>query len=101
MPDRSKVGRGNRKHVRNLFRAHGIEFPYGRDCVNGRYSFKVVPIHSWNKDAVKQRDLLLRKMYQIALSDHSGPDLEIVATDNMCGYPRGIQHGVAVRFHDA
>lgn len=104
-PDRSKVGRGNRQRVRNLFRLHGIEFPYGRDCANNRYSFKIDPIHSLNKDAEASRDAVLRKMYNIALSlsfaESFDLGLEIVPTNNMCGYPYGRQYGVAVRFKDA
>lgn len=105
MPDRSKVGRGNRKLVRELFRAHGIEFPYGRDCANNRYSFKIDPIHSNNKNAEASRDAILRKVYDIALSlsmkDAFALGLEIEPTNNMCGYPYGRQHGIAVRFIDA
>lgn len=41
MSNRSKVGQGNRKLVRQHFRENGIELPFGRDCVDNRYSFKV------------------------------------------------------------
>lgn len=104
MSDRSKVGRGNRKIIRDLFRSRGIEFPYGRDCVNNRYSFKIDPIHSHNKDAEATRDNILRKMYDVALSlpmaESFRLGLDIQPTNNQCGYPRGVQHGVAVRFND-
>jgi hypothetical protein len=94
----------NRQRVRSLFRMHGIEFPYHRACANGRYSFKIEPIHELNKNAEKQRDAILRKMYDIALSlpfaESFDLDLQIVPTNRECSYPKGTQHGIAVRFKD-
>lgn len=95
----------NRQRVRNLFRLHGIEFPYHRAIANGRYSFKIDPIHELNKDAEAKRDAILRKMYDIALSlsfaESFDLQLDIVPTNRDCSYPRGKQYGVAVRFKDA
>lgn len=96
--ERTKVGKGNRKLVRGLFRSRGIEFPFHRKLDHNRYSFKIFPIHENNANALAKREALFEKMSRIA-SDVSG--VEVVRTNRDCSYPRGKQYGVAVRFQDA
>jgi hypothetical protein len=101
MTVRTKVGKGNRKLVRELFRDHGITFPYHRDCVDNRYSFKILPYHSNGLKARQNRDKMLAKMCRIATNLPKSTQVEVVPTNRACSYPRGPQFGVAVRFKDA
>lgn len=99
---RNKVGKGNRKVVRNLLRQFGIELPFGRDCVNNRYSLKIYPIHSAHPNAEKSRDALVRKINNILAfgSTLINGSVEVIKTNRECSYPRGTQFGIALRFED-
>ncbi len=94
MSDRSKVGRGNRKIVRDWFRQFNIELPFGRDCVNGRYSFKA---SEGSRSSQNISGLYNHIRYAAALCP---VPLEIVQTERPNSYTRAPQYNVAIRFED-
>lgn len=100
---REKVGRGNRKIVRDHFRKFGLTFQFGRDCVNNRYSFKPTSGYvAFNRDqlneALNQR---FAEYIKLSLAARSCPvEVDIVQTNRHNTYCNAPQYSNAVRFKD-
>lgn len=95
MSNRSKVGQGNRKIVRQHFRENGIELPYGRDCVNNRYSFKASDGYLSENGAFAG---LMEDVLDAACTCPVSVTLHRTLRRNT--YTRMPQHNIAVRFED-
>jgi hypothetical protein len=104
MSDRSKVGKGNRKLVREHFRNNGVEFEFGRDCVNGRYSFKPGPGFVQHTLPGSYDAMASAKRQNASLSrvaETCPVPVEVVLTKRTNGYCNRPQFNNAVRFVDA
>lgn len=100
--DRSKVGKGNRKLVREHFRKNGIELPFGRKCLNNRYSFKASDgIVLFVDDIKARRETCRRLLNAVMKAAVTCPvPVNIVQTVRPNSYCQVDQYNVAIRFED-
>lgn len=103
MSNRSKVGKGNRKIVRDHFRANGVEFEFGRDCINNRYSFK--PDTGFNAGfqrpiVVAEYEAFEQKLKLDEIARTCPVPVEVSVSRSTGGWTNAPQFNTPVRFLD-